>query len=306
MFELKPSGEHDDRAALGGALAAGPGADAIQFLSHVDPAALDACERVTLLQAWELALRWVTAQHSAAVVAVAGPRAVDSDDFAREEVRVALVGCGGSPRADVELARLLAGPLLAVREAMAAGAVSYAHARVFDDETRHLDPLTTRDVAAEVLARLVPVPEDTGEVPDALGGCARVTPSQLRQRLRRAALRADPAAGELRARSAGRERHLSRRAEPHSQASMFITGPALEITTIWTALDLRATSQRSTTGDERTLDQRRFDALVDLCRLVPAQAGGPSTRTRVGLVPTVHLFADAGRTRSNIGGHATP
>ncbi len=162
-----------------------------------------------------------------------------------------------------------------------------------DDETRHLDPVTTREVAGAVLARVVPA-GTAGE--DALGGCARVTPSQLRQRVRRAALRADPAAAELRARSAARDRHVSRRVEADSQASLFITGPALEITTIWTALDLRATSQYATRADERTLDQRRFDALVDLCRFVPADAGarrGSPAGTRVGLAPTVHLYADA-------------
>ena len=292
MFERPGATQTHSLAALRASVQAGPGADAVRLLTQVDAATLDAGDRVTLLQAWELALRWVTAQHSAAVVAVAGERAVDRDDFAREEVRVALLGCGGSPKADVELARLLAGPLLSVRDAMATGAVSHAHARVFDDETRHLDPATTRDVAREVLDRIVPSPANGDDLDDALSRCARVTPSQLRQRLRRAALRADPAAAELRARSAARERQVSRRAEPHGQASLFITGPALEVTTIWTALDLRATSQRAA-GDDRSLDRRRFDALVDLCRLVPAQAAGSGSRTRVGLVPTVHLYADA-------------
>jgi hypothetical protein len=69
-----------------------------------------------------------------------------------------------------------------------------------------------------------------------------------------------------------------------------LTGPAVGIQTIWTALDLRAA--HTTAGDRRTLNQRRFDALVDLCR--DAAPSSPArTRGRRGLRPSVYLFADA-------------
>lgn len=273
-------------AQLERALACPAGVAALGWLAGVDVAVLSTDDRVRCLQAWELSLRWVTARHAAAVVAVAGVRAVDSNDFAREEVRVALAGCGGSPRADVELARALAGPLLEVRHVMGEGRVSHAHAKVFDDETRHLDADTTRAVAAVVLERILPV----GENLRGIDACAPCTPSQLRRRLRRAVLRADPAAAELAARTAARDRQVTRRVEPHSQGSLTFTGPALDIVTVWTSLDLRATSRPATEADERTLDQRRFDALVEICREAHTR---PGARPRRGLVPAVHVYADA-------------
>lgn len=137
---------------------------------------------------------------------------------------------------------------------------------------------------------------------------------------------ADPVAAELRAGKAKEQRHVSRRTDRDAQASLFVNGPAIGIQTIWTALDLWATS--TTADDERTLDQRRFDALVDICRLAstdtallaatsaggshdqtgpgrPAPGSGSSggssgrrsrrrqRRDRTGLEPTVFVFADA-------------
>src|SRR5674536_156694 len=61
---------------------------------------LDVVERTEYLVAWERDARWVEAQRMKAVVAVAGATATNRDDFAREHVKVALSGCGGSARAE--------------------------------------------------------------------------------------------------------------------------------------------------------------------------------------------------------------
>ena len=113
---------------------------------------------------------------------------------------------------------------------------------------------------------------------------------------------------------------MSRRTDRDAQASLFVNGPAMGVQTIWTALDLRASS--TSADDERTLDQRRFDALVDICRLASTDAallaaasaggspdpflrgarpparlragpGGAQRRDRTGLEPAVFVFADA-------------
>ncbi len=89
--------------------------------------------------------------------------------------------------------------------------------------------------------------------------------------------------------SAARDRQVTRRVEQHSQGSLTFTGPAVDIATVCTALDLRATSRPATTTDARTLDQRRFDAPVDVCR----EAATSGIRPRRGLAPTVHVYADA-------------
>ena len=93
-----------------------------------------------------------------AVVAVAGATATNRDDFAREHVKVALSGCGGSARADVDLARHMTGRLAAAGAALARGEISYSHARVLSTETFDLDDATAGTVAAAVLFPAPDVP----------------------------------------------------------------------------------------------------------------------------------------------------
>lgn len=258
---------------LARAQAIGPGPLAMALLDTLDHDQLDDVERADLLEAWERNARWVAAQQTRAVLAVAGDRPDGRDDPAREYVRVALRDCGGSAKSSVDTARALAGPLRAVREAMEAGRLSYDHARVLTQETYYdLDPMTAAEIAGAVLER--------GELD---------TPSQFRRRVRRAVIKADPAVAEDRARQAARQRMVSKRTEPDSQASMFLTGPAADIATIWTTLDLL--SARTSVTDGRTLDQRRFDSLVGLCSEKLFSDTVPSVRC--GIRPAVYLYADA-------------
>src|SRR5450759_2243457 len=105
-----PPGPRNDSAAklaMVGVLTPGP--VAMDLLTQVRIHRLDDVERTEYLVAWERAARWVEAQRMEAVVAVAGATATNRDDFAREHVKVALSGCGGSARADVDLARDMTG-----------------------------------------------------------------------------------------------------------------------------------------------------------------------------------------------------
>jgi hypothetical protein len=111
---VDPPGPRNDSAAklaMVGVLTPGP--VAMDLLTQVQIHRLDDVERTEYLVAWERAARWVEAQRMKAVVAVAGATATNRDDFAREHVKVALSGCGGSARADVDLARDLTGRLAA-------------------------------------------------------------------------------------------------------------------------------------------------------------------------------------------------
>jgi hypothetical protein len=287
-----------------------PGPLAMGLLDRVDVDDLDADGRVTLLQAWERQSRWVAARQAAAVVAVAGPRPADRDDFVREHVRIATRECGGSARAEVDTARALAGPLSSAMSLLERGRVSWQHVRVLAQETEDLDTATRREVAGRVV----------GEVEAASAAGVSWTPPELRRRVRRAVIAADPVAAELRAEKAAEQRHVARRTDRDAQASLFVNGPAIGVQTIWTALDLWAAS--TSADDDRTLDQQRFDALVDICRLastdaalLAATSGGGSTgqasggggtsgstrrrsrrrqrRDRTGLEPAVFVFADA-------------
>jgi hypothetical protein len=279
------------------------------LLDRVVVSDLDADSRVALLQAWERQSRWVASRQAAAVVAVAGARPADRDDFVREHVRIATRECGGSARAEVDTARALAGPLSTVMPLLERGQVSWQHTRVLAQETEDLDPDTRREVGAQLVA----------DVEAAATRGVSWTPAELRTRVRRAVIAADPIGAELRAEKATEQRHVSRRTDKDAQASLFVNGPAIGVQTIWTALDLWASS--TSADDERTLDQRRFDALVDICRSASTDAAlltvasgrssdaaspgaGPSgsarrrsrrrqRRARTGLEPAVFVFADA-------------
>jgi hypothetical protein len=280
------AGEGPVDGALAIAVASEPGPQMITWLSRVDPALLDDVDRVLFLQCWEKASRWVAAQHATAVVAVAGREPSDRDDHAREYVRVALVGQGGSAKATVDTARALAGPLVAARHALEAGLISEAHAAVLAGETQHLPVEVAREVAETVL-----------------GQARGRTCSQFRRAVRAAVIAVDPAEAEAAARRLRRNRHVAKSVLPDAQAELTITGPAVDVQTVWTALDLRAA--RTSACDDRTLDQRRFDALVALCREADLHCDGhtagrgdgsepsASTGRRRGLLPAVYVYADA-------------
>ncbi|MDQ6651007.1 MAG: HNH endonuclease [Actinomycetota bacterium] len=278
---LPPAGR--SARCLAAAVAQAPGPAAISLLNRVDPVALDDVDRVVHLQAWERCARWLAAKQAAAVVAVAGAAPADRDDFAREHVRLALVGCGGSARADVDTARALAGPLAEAGAALTRGELSYGHVRVLEQETRLCDPATAREVSAAVLRSAL------------RSGSIRVAPSELRRRVRRAITRVDPLWAELSAERAGAARQVTRRIEPDAQASLCLTGPAPDVAAIRAALDRRAA--RATTGDGvpdgRTLDQRRFDAMVEICRNDGPADRDVTTRAGAGSGAVVHVFADA-------------
>jgi hypothetical protein len=228
-----------------------------------------------------------------------------------------------------------------VHAAMQRGELSYDHARVMVQETARLDPTSTMAVAQRVLDDLsrrargreerlrlaAQRAEDLAssaegrdpaviEVDEVSLGAVAGTPGRLRRLVRAAVIRHEPLSAELAAQQASAERAVSRDVLPDAQAMLRITGPAIDIASIWTALDLRA--GRSAADDPRTLDQRRFDALVDLCTeatsgvvgsaatdrsampgLDVAPGAAPilqrprSAALRVGLAPGVYVFADA-------------
>jgi hypothetical protein len=234
-------------ARLDRVAALAPGPLQIGLLAAVDPEPLDHAGRVELLQAWERASRWVTARQLEAVVAVAGPTATNRDDFAREDVRAALRETGGSWRQDVDLARSLRDRLAPAGAALEAGTLSYPQARALQQETEPLDDAAARAVCDRVLA----------------DGRTR-TPADFRRRVRAAVIAIDPIGAALRAEGASERRQVSRRVLPDGQGSLDLVGPATAIAAIWAVLTRRAGLTHP--DDPRSLDQKRFDAMLDICR----------------------------------------
>ncbi|WP_116952398.1 HNH endonuclease signature motif containing protein [Jiangella endophytica] len=171
---------------------------------------------------------------------------------AGDEVSLALRWSPGRATARVALAVELLEDLPDTFAALAAGHIDADKARLIADRTRCLaDPAVRRRVEAVVL-------------PDAQARTRWV----LDQRLRREVIAADPAGAEGRRRRAAEHRYVSR-PEPAApggedgMATLTLCGPAEDVTALWVATDAAARHAR-TTGDDRTLDQLRFDLLTGL------------------------------------------
>ena len=78
-------------------LAAPAGPDVIRALTLLDPMELGEADRLVLLEVHEKQQAWLVALAVPAMVAFAGERPIDSDDFVREDVRAAL-RCRGRRR----------------------------------------------------------------------------------------------------------------------------------------------------------------------------------------------------------------
>src|SRR5665213_1913394 len=86
-------------------LVATPGLAVLTALESVDPFMLPEPDRLVLLEIWEKQLAWLAARGLPALVAVVGPAPVDSDDFAREDVRAALRLSRGVAQDRIDVAR---------------------------------------------------------------------------------------------------------------------------------------------------------------------------------------------------------
>src|SRR5699024_12448185 len=85
-----------------------------------------------------------------------------------------------------------------------------------------------------------------------------------RRDVARARIAVDPAEAERRAERRRRCRRVTRpRALPDETAAMTIEGPAADVLALDTALQAAATAAKAG-GDQRTVDQLRFDALATI------------------------------------------
>ncbi|MBZ2196622.1 HNH endonuclease signature motif containing protein [Occultella gossypii] len=88
------------------------------------------------------------------------------------------------------------------------------------------------------------------------------TPQQLRRDVAKALISVDPEGAHERAQLRARGRKVTRpRALPDGAASMWIEGPAPDVLALDIALDAAARAAKAE-GDDRTLDQLRFDTLA--------------------------------------------
>ena len=176
-------------------------------------------------------------------------RDVPVDEFARDAVAAAMRIPPAAMRTHMSVASELTERLPSTLALLRAGAISRRHAVDLADATRCLTPQSASVVEERVLAR---APEQTA--------------AQFRASVKRAVLRvADAAAEDQAHRDAVSERRVVITPGEHGMAELWALLPADAAAGVKAALDAMAhTTIHGVGGDERTADQRRADALVQL------------------------------------------
>jgi Domain of unknown function (DUF222) len=244
-------------------------ADMLSRPSEVDPEhrEFEALERIG---AWERVVGWAQAgqireiasfmSRAEARNAALGASTSQAHESAVAEVGLMLHVSAGTAAARVGDAWSLCHRLPATLAALEQGRITLAKARIMDAETANLSPEHTAAVEGQVLAK-----------------AGQQTPGQLRAATRRAVLTADPAAARKRAERARRERGVRIWPEPEGMATLSAYLPAEDAVGVFAVLDEYA-RHSAVPGDERSVEARRGDALVDLV-LNPTGRWSAGTRT---------------------------
>ncbi|MBX9246361.1 DUF222 domain-containing protein [Actinotalea ferrariae] len=220
-----------------------PGPELAARLASLEPADLDEAALVEAAGAWERLGSWVAAGQARAVAELAGRRRAPGSSAA-DEIAVRLGTTRAVAEGKVGLAISL-DRVPAAADALARGELDVRKAMVLADELIRLDD----DVAQRVVEAVLPV----------AGSC---TAPQLRARLRRMELLRDPDGARGRHEKARTERHVELTPAPDAMAWLSAYLPADDAVAIHTSLT--ALAGDAAPEDERTLDQRRADALVDV------------------------------------------
>ncbi|SHM63481.1 protein of unknown function [Cryptosporangium aurantiacum] len=147
------------------------------------------------------------------------------------------------------MARVLNGRCFLTRRALAEGRITYRHAV---EIVQALEPLDD-DRAADVEALLLDAAE-------------RKTPAQLGRQARKEVAKADPDGADRRHRRARKGRRVDVVPLPDAMAELRAILPADDAARVRAAID-QVAGRTAARGDDRTIDQRRADALVALAEL---------------------------------------
>jgi Domain of unknown function (DUF222) len=269
-----------ERIAAGPELAAALAAfDAVISSEADDPTPVGGDVLVDVLVGWGRLVAHTQARLLAAMAAVAD-RSVAG--FDADEVAFALHLPRMVAQREVALGRDLVHRLPAVFAALAAGRIDLTRARVFSDLLSAVDD--------DALVRAI--------ADDLLPPAEEWTASQLRSRLQREILTADPDAAGQRYQRSVEQRRVELTANPDTTA--YLAGlflPPERAAAAFERVDALARGLKND-GDARTLDQLRADVFCDLlAATVPPSSPGPVHRTGVVelLVPLAALTGEADR-----------
>jgi hypothetical protein len=262
----------DDRVRR--AASSEPSPETVAVLAEVNPATLSDDGRLSYLQAVERAQAWLSSLTTEPIVNMVGPAVLaDTEDgdnvdlhqaSVREEIRLALALSRPGAEVRIDVAMQLCGRLTATQAALAAGTITFMHARTLVEAVVGLDDETAVAIEGRVLPKCIDRPL-----------------SSLRRALRAALASLDASQAVERHERAAATRAVRRWNTEDGMAELAITAPAPDIHLIWQALTILAGTSDSVEGeavDPRSLDARRVDALTRVCldAVVPSSST-PST-----------------------------
>ena len=167
--------------------------------------------------------------------------------FDADEIAFTLICSQNAARSQLELARFLHDTTPDVFAALCAGDIDAYRAWIFY-EILHTAQVP---IAAHVATAILP-------------HAAALTPSELKQKLRRALLKADPAGATTRTRRTLADRYIAATHSEDGTASLYgVYLPAARVAAAIERIDAYARAARNA-GDERTLAQLRADTFLDL------------------------------------------
>jgi hypothetical protein len=235
---------------------------------------------VATLGAWQRLESWVAAGLNHAILAVAGtaPKDEQNEDWEREEVAAALHWSASATAERIDLARHLSWPLTATARALQEGRITLRHAKEISGAIR---PLDDDDLALSAEAAILDKAYDR-------------TPAQLARIARREVIKHDPHGANERHRKARKGRRVEFTPLADGMAELRAILPAEGAARLRGTLDRLAGRTRAK-GDDRTIDQRRADALIALgsSQAVPPAVSSDDTAEEPPLGPAWRLAAPA-------------
>lgn len=257
------------------------------LLSSVDVERLSGHERVIALKAFQRMASHYAAQTLQAMASISDHMHDLDDDYelahrsAATEIRAALTLTRRTAGYELDLALDTRQRLPMVWEALASGVIDLRRARVMAAATSHL----TEDQARRVVDRV-------------LSDAPALTTGQLRARITKMCLEADPADAERRYSEAVEDRRIVLEANPTGTADL--TGmdlPPERATAIARRIN-RLARQLKTQGEVRSMDQLRADIFLDLLQGTDHSAGTGGVRgvvdIQVDLETLMNLSESAG------------
>jgi hypothetical protein len=250
----------DDRQVLPDLASFPPGPFLAAILQAVDRSRLNGFDLVEVLKARERLVAHYQAGAQADMVEIshAAPGEVDCDverldeafEYAADEIRAALTLTRKAAETRLDYATDLVSRLPRVLELLDAGVIDWAKARVLIDGTSHLMVEEARDVVTFLADQ-----------------AARLTTGQLRARIRKLAVEADPEESVRRYETRLEERRLWVEPTPDGTANFYLLDiPLVEAQAIRNRIHRHLISMPKAQRQSRTTAQLQADIAVDLLK----------------------------------------